>query len=420
MVPMKPRYDAPPVAGIALAGQTAVLVLERYLEQARLTDPLASEYRDLLASAVGEAVRHAGLTLHIALAGKAAWRALVRLQPALDESVFCRRMEALLDFLKLAGLETADPTYSSFRAAVRSARRGGHWAVAAGEELYREAAARLDGGEAERQTLDAMIRELGRGGQPHLARLLNLRLPWGESIFLGLVECFLDYRVRAHQERGADLSPRAQAPDWWLCLADAASLLDENAAAVEAWLDQAQDDPGEGGREREDNAIERLVELGLSRHLQGAYQQAAAHFTEALTLDPARAPVLRAARRHPPDARARTSGRWPTTTSPCGWTPPTPPRSSAGRPPTTSAARTSAPSPTAPRPSSSSRTTPRHTSPAPPPSAHAGATTRRSPTWTRPSRWPPKTRRPLTSAASFTRAGAIRRAVDDFTCASWH
>jgi tetratricopeptide (TPR) repeat protein len=236
---------------------------------AAASSPFAG-YRDTALEALGRATRHACAALETALAGPPLWDHVTAWLPAARGHVFRQQMDALLDLLSLAGLEAEDPdARRRCREELRAARR-------TGQALAPEPAG------TEAQALAQLAGDLEQAGLPHLAGLVQLRLPWDEPLFLGMA----DYFLRRGTPGRMDL-PNDHPAACWRCLETAAGLLQEKGRELEELLDRPEGAGAGSGKRRDDAAIERLYQLGLGRFLHGDYQQAALHFTAALKLDPA-------------------------------------------------------------------------------------------------------------------------------------
>jgi tetratricopeptide (TPR) repeat protein len=223
---------------------------------------------------VQRATRHTWMTLEIALAGAANWKPIANSLPPAKASVFPQQMEALLDLLTLSGLPIDD---SGFRRrcleVVRSARR------ATSEDQAESVASCVEPHAA--PTKDA---------NSPLERLLDLKLPWGEPVFLGMVGFFVSRGLQSESElaHGLCVSGQENSDGSWRCLELIGGQLCRSEAEIEALLDRPSNAlAAASGLERDKEAIERLFQLGLSRYHNGEYPQAAAHFTAALKLDPA-------------------------------------------------------------------------------------------------------------------------------------
>src|SRR5262249_18056562 len=116
----------------------------------------------------------------------------------------------------------------------------------------------------------------GRAGGPARARLLELRLPWGEPLFRGVRDFFLRHSSPGHPPE-----------DSWRCLGMAARLLGEREDEVDALLERPEE-PAETGVGQ---AVEERYQVGLSLLRHGEFQRAAAQFTAALKLEPGNALV---------------------------------------------------------------------------------------------------------------------------------
>ncbi len=293
-----------PVLGpYALApAQTACLLVLR-----RLSDRLGAPGRplagdpDLTLRAARQAVRHAWLALEIALAGPPVWGRIRSFLSPAQGNVFRQQMDALLDLLSLAGLRYDDPGARRRCAAeLRDARQAGLRVVDNLDEVLPESGtSRLDGAagiedpqERERYALGETARALRQAGYPELARLAGVYTPWGEPLFLGMVEYFLYRCWRAQPELARDQPdlPADHPGGCWRCLELTARQLDERGEELELLLDQPEEAAAAGqGPDRE--AVEQFFQLGLSRYVHGEYQQAAVHFTAALKIDPTDARV---------------------------------------------------------------------------------------------------------------------------------
>jgi tetratricopeptide (TPR) repeat protein len=256
---------------------------------------------DIRLQAVRQATRHAWLALETALAGPSLWKKLVGTKgPAAQESVFRQQMDALLDLLSLAGLESDDAdTRRRCREEMRAARQAGLLAVESLDACEPElqalspftpnglACRHEEPGDTERHALDGIARELRHMGYSQLARLVSLRSPWDEPLFLGVVEYFLVRSFRAHPALAIDLPnlPEGHSGVCWRCLEMTARLLDERQEAIEELVDHAETTAGPP-ETSDEKAVERLFQKGLHRYLNGEYQKAATHFTAALKLDP--------------------------------------------------------------------------------------------------------------------------------------
>jgi tetratricopeptide (TPR) repeat protein len=261
---------------------------------------LLTHYRELSMRAVGQAARHAWLTLEIALAGPDVWSATGGPLSGSKAKSFRRQMEALLDILSLSGLSSDTPASRlGFFEELRSARQAGLAAVelpigkAPESEAYllntngspraRDAASRL---------LEQTADDLRQAGYPLLASLMDLRLPWDEPLFVELVEFFLDRQLRQDAVLAKNLPDAGRCESPWRCLEIAARILDKRAEEIERLLDDPQKQPsGHAPAGRDDDAIERFFHQGLNRFLHGDYQQAVVHFTAALKLDASNAGI---------------------------------------------------------------------------------------------------------------------------------
>jgi tetratricopeptide (TPR) repeat protein len=246
------------------------------------------EHRDLTRYAVRRAVRHAWLALETALAGPSVWERIAGSLPPAQGSVFLQQMDALLDHLSLAGLESEGPgSRRRCREELRSARRAGLLAAESQESAPAEPGASplngtAGGHETEWHAIRALEREFGQAGYPQLAAFAGLSAPWDEPLLLGVVVYFVGRALQAHPLLAPYVAGRAAS--CWRCLETVGRLLDEDETALVEILDRAEEaGPAKG---RDDGAVEKLFQLGLARFLHGDYRQAAAQFTAALRLDP--------------------------------------------------------------------------------------------------------------------------------------
>jgi len=252
--------------------------------------------RDIVLHAVRQAARHAWLTLEIAVGGEALWNALGRSHTAAEANIFRQQMDALLDLLSLAGLPNGE---SSARRRcfeeLRSARQAG---LAAVEDLdalglafefacRNGAAAEQEPENAEWHILREVTRALGRTGFPQLAQLIGLRLPWGESLFLEVMEYCLRHALRAYPVLAKPDAEEDFKETCWRCLETIARLLEERAEDLEALLDNPEETlAASAGSGHDHEAVERFFQQGLNCYQHGEYRQAAMHFTAALRLNP--------------------------------------------------------------------------------------------------------------------------------------
>jgi tetratricopeptide (TPR) repeat protein len=246
---------------------------------------------------VRQAARHAWLALECAVAGETLWNAVSCSLAATEANVFRQQMEALLDLLSLAGLPDGESgARRRCSEELRSARQVG---LAAVEELdalgptfsfplLKDTATELEAENVQWQVLRDVTGALDQAGFPQLARLVALRSPWGEALFLEIVEYFLRRALRANPDLGLSFPDAGNDSNGacWRCLERIARLLEERADALEALLDNPEEDSAHHLAGRNPEAIERLFQQGLSRYQHGEYRQAALHFTAALKLDP--------------------------------------------------------------------------------------------------------------------------------------
>jgi tetratricopeptide (TPR) repeat protein len=239
---------------------------------------------------------HACLALEVALAGESSWNGVSTLLCAAEGAAFRQQMAALLDLLNLAGLPSEDPVLQRrCLDELRSARQAGLAAVENLEGLQLEARAHCqngnakgqESGEAERQALVELAAELRQAGFSQLADLVVLPLPWGESLFLKLVDFFLRRALRGDPALSTKFLEPADDNSGppWRCLEMIARLLDDRAAAVETVLNNPNQTPPARALV-EDRTAERFFQQGVDRYRRGDYPLAAAHFTAALKLDP--------------------------------------------------------------------------------------------------------------------------------------
>jgi tetratricopeptide (TPR) repeat protein len=291
----------------------ALLVLRRQLERlgayaySKAADQLPGRakrllvhYRETSTQAVAQAVRRAWLTLEIAFAGPVAWSAASRALSTRKAKSFRRQMEALLDIISLAGLPSDGPA-SQQRCfeETRAARTSGLVDVvfldapALGSELPGNngsisAAANESAVELLEQTADGFR----QGGYHLLAHLIELLSPWGQPLFVELVEFFLHRLVRQDAAIAKNLPDGSRTESPWRCLEIVAQILDERQEEIEGLLADPQlqqtdyVSPG-----RDDEAIEQFFHQGLNRLLHGDYQQAVVQFTAALKLDASNAAI---------------------------------------------------------------------------------------------------------------------------------
>lgn len=231
---------------------------------------------------VRQATHQAWLTLEVALAGKAAWQPISKALSSAQAKRFRQQMDALLDILTMAGLPGESP--GSRQRCFEELRAARHARLDTIEDLD----AWEQGPTTERETLAAMTRAAEQAGYTLVARLLGLRLPWGEPIFVAMVEYFLRHTLRAESaiaiepcEKGGTGNSR------WRCLEIIARLLEQRADQGQALLDRIDVSAAGAQPAHDDEAIERLFQQGLGRFLHGDYQQAVVHFTAALKLDAA-------------------------------------------------------------------------------------------------------------------------------------
>ena len=201
---------------------------------------------------IAEATRHAWLALEIALAGPSRWAQLTDAMPPAQANTFRQQAGALLDVLTLAGLEDEPATRRACWQQLRSARQADILIGITPESVL----------------------DLTAAGYPQLAVLAALRLPWDEPLLAGVVAFFLRGRPGLATDRSTT----------WRCLEVMARLLAERETDLVELLDRPDD--ATPPHRRDDDAIEKLYQLGLSRYLHGDYQQATLHFTAALKLDP--------------------------------------------------------------------------------------------------------------------------------------
>jgi tetratricopeptide (TPR) repeat protein len=258
-----------------------------------------SSQSQFLMRTLQQATRQAWLALEVALAGKPLWKHLSGSLSTPEAKGFRQQMDALLDLLSLAGLPSEDAGERLQCAdELRSARQAS-LAELVDPETHRtglEAVQRNgstpphDPGDVERYALEELTAGLAQAGFPQLGRLLALRSPWNEPLFLEVVEYFYDRSMRADPLLVPDQTHAAAQPGGapWRCLDRIARLLDEQAPAVEALLDHPEAIvAAEAGQSRAaDDGVERFFQQGLRRYLRGDYRQAAVHFTAALKLDP--------------------------------------------------------------------------------------------------------------------------------------
>jgi tetratricopeptide (TPR) repeat protein len=231
--------------------------------------------RDVLA----RASRRAWLALEVALAGPPFLARLGQSLPRERGNRLRQQLEALLDLLALAGLDSDDPNLRRGCAEeLRAARRAnlladdGLAAVQQGQEAPSPDDAAAD------EPAQLLARDLEQAGYPRLARLLDLRLPWDEPLFLGMRDHFVRRSLPGrHDETGAGS---------WRCLETTAPLLEKYEQEVLALLDGPEESWADEG---DVPTVERLVQLGSSLFRKGDYRQAVAQFTAASRLDPGNA-----------------------------------------------------------------------------------------------------------------------------------
>jgi tetratricopeptide (TPR) repeat protein len=179
-------------------------------------------------------------------------------------------MDSVLDQLGRAGLESDDLEVRRRCASeLRSARQAN---VLASESALAQP------GELPEAVLGQIARDLQQAGYARLAHLVELRSPWGEPFFLGVVDHFLRRSLADDRETEALDDPLA---DSWRCLQILGRLVEEREEEIEGLLDR----PAQPARGREEE-VEHLYREGLSLSRHGEYQRAADHFTAALKLAP--------------------------------------------------------------------------------------------------------------------------------------
>jgi tetratricopeptide (TPR) repeat protein len=244
--------------------------------------------------ALGRATRQAWLALEIALAGPNLWDHISNSLPAVRENILRQQMETLLDLLSRAGLESEDPDVRRrYGQELRSARQANLLSGVSRAEIPQgiedsllNDAALSEVPETDGHVLGQIARDLEQAGYPSLAHLVELRSPWGEPLFPGMLEYFLNRSLRGRPDPGLEVRDDSS-QDYWRCLEMTAHLLEECEEELKALLDRPEEAVRNGrakGRNTEES--ERLYQLGLSRYQRGDYQQAAAHFTAAMKLDP--------------------------------------------------------------------------------------------------------------------------------------
>jgi tetratricopeptide (TPR) repeat protein len=283
---------------MTLAPNPAQLVLQKLSDVVRLGvhstprdshRPVAflANHPRLLSLHLRRAARQAWLALEVALAGPALWRQLR------DGAVFRQQMEALLDLLSLAGLEADDlDVRRDCREELRGARRAGILpldAPAEDDSEFRNGTEAHEPSETGENALEDLKWLFQGRGYRRLALLVGLRSPWGDPLFIDIVDYFLHRSLRADAtpEQECDLAGEP-AGVCGRCLEVIAALLDEDETAVEELLD-GDDSEAAAASVPDAEAVEKLFQLGLSRHLNGDYLQAVAHFTAALRLAPTEA-----------------------------------------------------------------------------------------------------------------------------------
>lgn len=274
-----------------------------------LAERLLVKHREATVQAVRRAARHSWLALEIALADKPVRSAVSTPLSAGDAKAFRQQTEALLDLMTLAGLPAENPgTRRRCFEELRSGRQAGLCAVgdldAPGLDsgtargggyqttpsAYRNGTApSAEPGDAERRVLGEVTDALRQAGYPQLARVVGLRLPWDDLLFLEVVAYFLRRTLRMYpvlRKELPDLVEDSTGADW-RCLEMLARVLEERADAVEELLDGADEAHAAADASgRDDEAVEHHFQQGLTRYLLGDYPLAVLHFTAGLKLDP--------------------------------------------------------------------------------------------------------------------------------------
>jgi tetratricopeptide (TPR) repeat protein len=229
------------------------------------------EGQEVSRETLARAIHRAGLALELALAGPSTWKHAQKALPTERVSTFRQQLETLLDLLNLSGLAVDDLNYRrELREELRSARQSGLWTIEADDEAITD--------DATGQSLEEASQMFADRGFHRLADLIGLQAPDGAAVVAGMVEYFLR-RSLCQAASGND-------PGVWRCLEVTANLLDHHGAELESLLDTSPDTSVTDIAEGNAAAVERLFQLGLSRHLAGEYRQAADHFTAALKLAP--------------------------------------------------------------------------------------------------------------------------------------
>jgi tetratricopeptide (TPR) repeat protein len=238
--------------------------------------------------------RHALLSLEIALGDAALWRQVTNLSARAPAHVFRQQMEALVDLLGKAGIQTDDSRARQLLASgLRALRQTGSVPLAdscAKAPLEDAPANDLTHlASPEPSHLTAALEQVGR---PDVAQLAEWRTPWGESLLLGMVDYF-KRRGQPHQPHLYRPALPDPADGAWRCLDLIGALLQEDEAAVVALLERPDQSSASAAPADPHEEVKRLCELAITRFRQGNYEQAAGHFTAALKLDPANASLYR-------------------------------------------------------------------------------------------------------------------------------
>jgi tetratricopeptide (TPR) repeat protein len=237
------------------------------------------------------AVRHAWLTLEIALAGTPVHEQISTLFSARQAPLFHEQIEILLDLLGRAGLDYDDPEVCREHIReLRSARQTSFPVVAEPVHAECEDIAHCNGAikgsdNGQPDPLALIAENLQRTGYPNLARVVELRSLWDEPLFVGIVVFFLRRSTGIMPEGTPD--SLAKCEESWCCLEMTADLLDRREDEVAALLDRSENTGDALTQDGTDaRAAAALYQLGTSCCRRGDYRKAVTHFTAALKLDP--------------------------------------------------------------------------------------------------------------------------------------
>ncbi len=239
-------------------------------------------------------VRHAWLTLEIALAGTPVHEQISALFSVRQAPLFHEQIEILLDLLGRAGLDYDyhDVCREHVRE-LRSARQTSFPVEAEPVHAECEDTAHCNGAikgsdNGQADPLALIAENLQRAGYPNLARVVELRSLWDEPLFVGIVEFFLHRSIGTMPERSPD--GMAECEESRRCLEMTADLLDRREDEVAALLDRSDDAGATRMQDATDaRAAAALYQLGASCCRRGDYRKAVTHFTAALKLDPTNA-----------------------------------------------------------------------------------------------------------------------------------